>query len=55
MNNEKRIHQENHSKVPENNYELESEAETEYDKGLAETHKQVTDHFFEGTIDQKFK
>jgi len=36
MNNEKRIHQENHSKVPENNYELESEAETEYDKGLAE-------------------
>ena len=40
------------SEVAENNYELLNQSETEHERGLAETHEQVSDGYFEGTIDQ---
>ena len=41
------------SDVVEDNYEsLNYQGEAEHETGLAETHEQVTNIFFEGTIDQ---
>lgn len=54
MPNKKKSHPEASSKIAENHYELENKGNSEVDKGLAATHKLVTDHYFEGTIDQRY-
>lgn len=46
---------ENSRKVAEKNYEpSDYEGETQLEKGLAETHEQVSDDYNEGTIDRTF-
>lgn len=55
MPDKKKVRPEDSSNISENHYELENKENTEFDKGLAATHRQVRDHFFEGTIDQKYE
>ncbi|GAA0453718.1 YozQ family protein [Alkalibacillus silvisoli] len=41
-------------KIAEENYKNEHyEGDTQFEKGLAETHEQVSDDYHEGTIDRK--
>lgn len=55
MPKEKKVYPKDSREIAEKNYQLENEENTDYDKGLATTHKLITDHYFEGTIDQRNK
>ncbi|MBP1948652.1 hypothetical protein J2Z82_001588 [Virgibacillus litoralis] len=49
-----KVNPEDSRKVAEKNYETSDyQGHTQIEKGLAETHEQVSDDYFEGTIDQK--
>lgn len=51
-----KVRQADSNRIAENNFKQEKKNNrTETTRGLAETHQQVTDQFFEGTVDQKFK
>ncbi|MFC4402273.1 YozQ family protein [Gracilibacillus xinjiangensis] len=44
------------NRVAEKNYEpSDYKGKTQLERGLAETHEQVSDDYFEGTIDQELK
>lgn len=55
MPNKRKVDPKDSRNVAEKHYELENKGETEFDQALKETHKLVTDHYFEGTIDQKYE
>jgi len=55
MPNKRKVQPEDSRNIAENHYELDNKENTEFNKGLKETHKLVTDHYFEGTIDQKYE
>lgn len=51
-----KVNQKDSNKIAENNYDPSNyQGKTQFEKGLAETHEQASDDYFEGTIDQKLK
>lgn len=49
-----KVNPEDSRKVAEKNYETSDyQGTTQIEKGLAETHEQASDDYFEGTVDQK--
>lgn len=51
-----KVDPEDSRKVAEKNYEPSNyKGTTQFEKGLAETHEQASDDYFEGTIDQKLR
>ncbi|MDV2582958.1 YozQ family protein [Alkalibacillus haloalkaliphilus] len=54
MSKQKRESEKASHKIAEENYKNEHEqGDTQFEKGLAETHEQVSDDYHEGTIDRK--
>ncbi len=39
--------------IDDEHFQLGQKGDTEFSKGLAETHQLINDHYFEGTIDQR--
>lgn len=50
---EKKVRPEASRSIADEHYQLGNKGDTEFSQGLAETHKLITDHYFEGTIDQR--
>ncbi|SFD45728.1 Protein of unknown function [Lentibacillus persicus] len=51
-----KVNKEDSRNIAERNYEPENySGNTQFDKGMAETHEQVSDDYHEGTIDRKLK
>lgn len=53
---QRKVNKEDSRNIAERNYEPENYlGNTQFDKGMAETHEQVSDDYHEGTIDRKLK
>ncbi|MDY0406554.1 YozQ family protein [Virgibacillus sp. 179-BFC.A HS] len=53
-NRKSKVNPKDSSKIAEKNYDPSFyQGKTQFEQGLAETHEQVSDGYFEGTIDEK--